>query len=298
MKPAKIAYLLQVHRSPDQLNKFINQLLTIGNCDVYIHVSKSNSDMIEKITKNKHVKIFVEYDVKWGSYEIVGACAYLMKKVKESGITYDFVYFGSGQDLIIKENLPEFLSQNPSKLFIKIKKSISNNDRISSRYRVRWPKFLMVREDFHPYRFVRIFISLLCKMNINIFPNQYSLPKGWKVYEGHTWFTIPYEVSLHIVDFLDNNPEYIKFWKESLAADLMFFQTIIMNSPYKNNIEDELMYVEFGKSFKDMNHPSILQKKDINMLKASNKFFARKFDEELDNEVIDYYCDQIQASRK
>ena len=69
----------------------------------------------------------------------------------------------------------------------------------------------------------------------------------------------------------------------------MFFQTIIMNSQYANNVCDELMYVNFGKTFSTMNHPLTITMEDVASIEKSNCFCARKFEYLTNRDVIDYY---------
>ena len=294
MNMKKIAYLLVVHKSPNQVNKFIEQLQNIGDCDIYIHVDSKSRDIISQITSEENIYIFSEYDVKWGSFEIVESAIFLMKEIIKSNKKYDHIYFGSGQDLIIKNGLLDYLNTHKNDMFIKIQdEPINRFDRRTARYKICWPKGLLIRNDLHIYRFIRIGLSILCKFGINLFPNKKQLQAEVKFYEGRTWFIIPYEVMSYIVEYLENNKDYIEFWRDSLASDLMFFQTIIMNSPYKNLVQDELMFVEFGKKFSNMNHPYTLTLSDIERLESSNKFFARKFEEKIDNRVIDYFVEKI-----
>lgn len=296
MDEKKIAYLLLVHKNPNQVNKFIKQLLNIGNCDIYIHVDTKSKGIISQLIKDNRVHIYSYFDVKWGSFEIVESAIFLMKEIKKLNKKYDYVYFGSGQDLIIRKGLLNYLDQNKDKIFIHINKEpIKDRDRRTSRHKIKWPKCLMIRNDLHLYRFIRIALSLFYKIGINFFPNKCELKRKVIFFEGRTWFVIPFEVMNYIIDYLDNNEDYTEYWRDSLASDLMFFQTLIMNSPYKDKIEDELMFVEFGSKFWNMNHPYTLKMEDIKRLEDSNKFFARKFDENEDSKIIKYFLEKVRC---
>lgn len=290
MNKEKIAYLLVVHKNPNQVNLFLEQLLNIGDCDIYIHVDKKSNNIISQIKKDERIHIYSEFDVRWGSFEIVESAIFLMRKIKEQEKTYDYIYFGSGQDLIIKNGLLHYLDQNKDKIFIQIDDNpIINNDRRAARYKVRWPKKLLIRNDLHIYRFVRIFLSILSKFGFNPFPNKKKLKNEVKFYQGRTWFIIPFNVMMYILEYLSDNEDYIDFWRDSLASDLMFFQTIIMNSHFKDKVRDELMFVEFGTKFKNMNHPMTIKMSDKHLVENSMKFIARKFEENEDLEVIKYF---------
>ncbi len=285
----KLAYMLLCHKDAAQINAFVKQLLSYGDCDVYIHADKKNPALVDEIEKNERVFCYSEYEVKWGSFEIVQSALFLMKKIKESGREYSHVYFGSGQDLIVKDGLYEFLSGSPAKAFVRINREIKKHDRQASRYLIRWPKRLMVRNNLHPYRFIRIFIQLLCKIGIRLFPNKRKLEKPVKFYWGGTWFVITYEVMEYLIGYCEENPDYVDYWRDSLASDIMFFQTIIMNSVFCADVSDELMYARFGTSFKTKNHPVTITSADVDKIARSGKFFARKFEPSVDGEVIAHY---------
>lgn len=289
MPQIKMAYLLVAHKCPEQVNLFVQQLLDYGDCDIYIHVDKKKPEMIEKIVKNKRVFVCSVYDVRWGSFEIVKAGYHLMRMARSSGKNYTHMYFGSGQDLLVRKGLYEYLADHPETTFIHIENEVTSTNMASARYRVRWPHRLMIRNDLHLYRFIRIGMQLLCKFGIVLFPNKNQLEKPIRFYEGRTWFIAPIKVMEYILNFIDDNPDYEKFWEESLAADLMFFQTIIMNSPFADKVKDELMYVEFGKTFRTNNHPLTITKDMTERIRKGNYFCARKFEMGEDEEVIYYY---------
>lgn len=278
MSNIKLAYLLVAHKNPKQVNLFIKQLLDYGDCDVYIHVDKKKPEMVGQIVKSDRVFISSVYDVRWGSFEIVKAGYYLMRMARLSGNRYTHMYFGSGQDLLVRNGLYEYLEEHPQTTFLHIVGEVTNSNRASARYRVRWPRRLMIRNDLHVYRFIRIVMQLLCKFGIVLFPNKNELKKSVRFYEGRTWFIAPIKIMEYILDYIDDNPDFENFWEESLAADLMFFQTIIMNSPYAGEVENELMYVDFGKTFRTNNHPLTVTMDQLDKIQGGAWFCARKFE--------------------
>ena len=187
MTNVKIAYLLVAHKNPEQVNMFINQLLQYGACDVYVHVDKKNPDLFNKIISSPNVFKYSKYDVRWGSFEIVKAAVELMRMVKNSGRKYTHMYFGSGQDLLVKKGLYEYLENNSETVFLHIVGEIKDDNRESARYRICWPHKLMIRDDLHPYRFIRIIMQILCSLGLVINKNRKQLKQSVRFYEGRTW---------------------------------------------------------------------------------------------------------------
>lgn len=290
----KIAYVILAHNNPKQLNIFINQMLSYGDCDIYIHIDKKNKQMINKIQTNKHVFVFCEYEIAWGSIEIMKATIFLMKQVLKANIEYTHIYYGSGNDLLVKKGLYEYLAKNSDKVFMKIQGELTPKNRLSDRYLVRWSHKLMVRSDYHPYRFVRIVIHALYKAGINIWPNLKTI-EFKHIYRGSQWFIAPYNIISYLIKYIENHPNYVQYWEDSLAPDEFLLHTIIMNSEYADLVEEQLMYINFSNNRVRQNHPTTITMNDIQKIEESSAFCARKFDIKKDNEVINYY---IEKTRK
>lgn len=286
-----MAYLLLVHKNPEQVNMFISQLLNYdgGNCGIYIHVDKKSQEICGKLHKDERVHVCSKYDVGWGSVEIVKAAVELMRMAVDSEARYSHISLGSGSDFMVRPGLYDYLACHRDRVFLHIEREILNNSRAAARYKVRWPKFLMIRNDYHIYRFIRIIIQLFCKCGVVFWRNNVVLKHQLRMYEGHTWFIAPTEAIRYILNYIDQNKDYMDFWQDSLASDLMVFQTLLMNSIYKNKISEELMYVNFGKTFGTMNHPLTITKGTIPEIEAGNYFLARKFELYEDSDSIKYY---------
>ena len=288
----KIAYLLLAHKNPEQVNLFVNQLLEYGDCDVYIHIDKKNQSMCDAIIKNEHVFVCSEYETKWASFDICKAAVKLMELVRDSGRSYTHFYFGSGQDLLVKSGLYEYLAEHSDRIFLRIIREVSKRDKASARYRIRWPRKLMISNNFHIYRFVRKGLQILCRMGIVIRRNNKTLKHEVKFYTGGTWFIAPIFILEYILNYLEQNPDYFEFWEESLASDLMFFQTIIMNSPYSELVENELMYIHWGD-----NHPLSVTIDDDAIIESGNYFCARKFEID-ERDAIEYYLNKTKRGKE
>lgn len=298
MDKIKMAYLLLVHKNPEQVNMFIEQLLNYGDCDIYIHVDKKAENIISDIRRDNRIHVVSKYFVSWGSFEIVKAAIELMNMVMNSGNAYTHMYFGSGQDLLVKKGLYEYLLENRDKIFLHINGEVDKSRRASARYRIRWPHKLMIRNDLHPYRFIRIAMQFLCKFGIVVRPNKKIITNKVTFYEGRTWFIAPIDVLEYIVKYIKTNSDYVDFWEDSLASDLMFFQTIIMNSPYAGNVEDELMYVNFGGTFSTMNHPLTITMDDVEKIDNGKFYCARKFENSEEQESIKYYLKKMKLENE
>lgn len=288
----KLAYLLLAHKNPEQINLFVGELLANGDCDVYIHVDKKNAAIIPEIVENEHVIVCSEYETRWASFEICRAALKLMELAVSSGKGYSHIYFGSGQDLMVKRGLYGHLAENPDVVFMHIIREVTARDRAAARYKIRWSKKLMKRGNVSFSRFARVFLQTMCRMGIVFKRNKKTLKKQVRFYTGGTWFVAPIAAAKYIVDYTVENPDYVEFWQDSLASDLMFFQTILMNSEYKDTMQEQLTYIRFGTTKRTHNHPMTVTIADDEQIENGKYFFARKF-EIAERDTIDYYIGKV-----
>ncbi|SHJ50277.1 beta-1,6-N-acetylglucosaminyltransferase [Paramaledivibacter caminithermalis] len=284
----KVAFLILAHKNPSQIVDFINAL----DCEqtaFFIHIDKKSNiidDSCLNQIKDKKNVIFTQKRerITWGGYGDVAATLLLLEEALERD-EFDYISLHSGQDLPIsnKYEILEFLKQNQGREFIKF---------FSHKIQGWWPPKPMDRINY--YWFIE----------------ELGLEKSWKIYEmqkkakdkrkflkdikpfaGWQWWTITKECGEYIIDYVDKNESYCDFYKYTLLPDEGFFQTIILNSYLKHRVvNDNLRYTE-GKSGEM--HPHILTKKCFNKIINSNKLFARKFDINVDKEIIEMILNRI-----
>lgn len=290
----RTAYILQIHKNPDQVNKFIKQLISEEQADVFVHIDKRNYQGIyERILKSPNVKVLHQCGIcEWGDISQVDSTIRLLREVVASKHEYDFVCLRSGQDLLVKEGFKDFLKNNKNKIFMTLGEVGKFN---SGLMEVSWPKFTRKRfANLHPARFFRIIILSLYRRGINLFPNPNKLPKEYSLYKGSQWFSLPFEVAQYIIKFLDENEWFYKYFEKSLVSDQWFFHTLIMNSPYKIDvIDNNLLFLKWGETVSSQNSPQELTNEDIKLIEESDHYFARKFDENIDGTVIDYFANKV-----
>lgn len=95
----KLAFLIQCHKNPKQINKLI-QVLSHPDVDLYVHIDKKSEISAEQINLNtSNVKILNDedrVDVRWGTFSQVKATLNLLKEAYEK--KYDYYWLISGQD--------------------------------------------------------------------------------------------------------------------------------------------------------------------------------------------------------
>jgi len=294
----KIAYMLVVHKNPEQVNTFIQQLLADEQADVYIHIDKKSlPDMEDKIVKDPRViRASENILVTWGDISMVDAELVLLRDVLNSGKRYDFVCMRTGQDLMVKKGYKEYLSRRKGKSFFSMKE-ITLKDEQAGLFKVRYPECTRSLYDgMHPYRILRTVLRKLYSKGFNPMHNKEEFDTSIKLHWGSDWFCASGRMAEYMADYLEKNRFYRNAFKESLAPSTIFFNTLAMNSPFAEEVmNEEQTYLRFGTSYRTNNHPVIFTMAEIDEIEKSGCYFARKFDSAEDKEVIEYFLKKIIA---
>lgn len=94
--------------------------------------------------------------------------------------------------------------------------------------------------------------------------------------------------SLHrdFIDYLLTNDfasEFLKKLNHTTCSEEIYFQTIIMNSPFKESvIANQLRYIDWSVP----NGPKFLDVNDFEKIMLSNTLFCRKIDSQISKELI------------
>lgn len=292
----QLAILILAHQYPKQISKLIHSLITDHGVTVFIHIDSRSVDTYTKLRKefslqNNVIFIKKRYKVYWGSFNQVRATLELLKAAKQKG-KFDYYSLISGQDLLIKPlcDYKQFLLANRGKEFLawyKLPHHINHGptggvDRMELYWLDVKPRFKYLYAKTND-----IIHKLQRKLN-------YKRRLRFDLYAGAQWFTLSNTAIEYVLDFLETNPYFIRSYKYSRCSDEIFFQTLLLNSPLKENIvNDCLRYIDWktGPEF-----PRTLRSEDLGkLMSAENKFFARKFDEKTDAQVIEKITERVKA---
>lgn len=119
-------------------------------------------------------------------------------------------------------------------------------------------------------------------MPLRKFPANLHLHGGNK----SAWWTISGECANYMVREILENRRLLKFIKYCWGTDEFAIATLIMNSEFrKRTINNNYRYIDWSEG---NSHPKSLTRADVPELAKSDMLFARKFDSEIDSEVLDW----------
>lgn len=217
-------------------------------------------------------------NAEWGGFSLVQVTVKLMECCLLKG-EYDYVSLLSGQDFPVTPStgITEFLTRNKGMEFIEYF-DLPNEKRWRGYFGMcRFEQFWMI--DSLGFEACKFIVDQQLREGI-----KRTLPAGLTPYGGSQWFTITLACAKYIVEYLRQTPEFFSYFRLTLASDEVFFNTIIMNSPFAANVvNNNLRKIDWlrGPDF-----PRTFRESDLAELVSSNCLFARKFDVTIDDQVL------------
>jgi len=275
----KIAYLITAYNNYNHLKRLLSAL-NDSNVVFFIHIDKK-SNMPDNLTEFDNLVFIERKNVWWAGWSQVDATIRLIRQAISYG--FDYYIFLSGTDYPIRPN--SFLYKKLSKggEFIDIIKEIINE---KPEMRIKYYYF----DCFDRRNIINIktvFFTLLERTNRLFF--QKKIYPFKQIYYGSTWWALSHNCLGYVLDQIDNNTDYSRFFQTCWAPDESIFQTIIGNSPFFSKCQPNLTYVDWNS----VPQPALINLKHIELFKKQiefNKpygiytpFFARKFDDNSTN---------------
>lgn len=278
----KVAFLMLCHKNPKQINLLL-KALKHPQIDVFIHVDSKNENIREDIEKSDGVYLLPKkdcVDVQWAQFSEVKATLNLLNVAISKG-GYSHYFLISGQDFPLKSigKIVRFLNERKDENFIDcalIKRFEKRND-------IYFPRMVIGRRIWQKIlKGILVYSTGGWNQTFSIIKR--LKPANVQYYFGSQWWCLNDAMVKWIYNFLENYPEYIKLFKHSLCPDECFFQTLVMNSPFANTTKPYLHYIKWEKG---KSSPNTLTTIDYEELKKAEKLIARKFDINVDAEIIE-----------
>ncbi len=273
----RVAHLITVHTAPEQLRRLISRLQH-PSADFYIYIDLKTDIIPFFILRELPRVYFIKNRIKiyWGEYSQVQSTLIGFQEILASGKSYDFINFLSGSDYPLQpsDKFHSFLSKHKGNAFMEF-------------YNIEkyWQEAISRVSTYHlgKYRFKGIY---QIQKILNFITPSRKVPLAMVAVGRSSWFTLPIICIQYITDFLESNPKVVRYFQMVWGSDEIIFQTILYNSKFKDKlINDNLRYIDW--SIGGVN-PKLLTMEDKDKLVESQKFFARKFNESIDAEILNY----------
>jgi len=272
-----LAYFVSAYKEPESIIRLVNVLANESD-HFYVHFDNNLERqrfeqwkrLIEQGCRTQNVHVFSKFRCKWMSFGIVDATLDAMSFFGDFDYNYFINLTGECYPLKSRQCIREvFRDQHAG--FLTYWKLPYEGWHQGGMNRIGKRTFLLPKRG---YPFVRMLeIPRLRK----------KIPCDLEPYGGWSLFCLPKDIASYLLKFNEDNPEVRAFFRRVQAPGEMFFQTILLNSHFRDRIvNDNKRYMDFVDS-----HPRTLTKDDFEALVNSGKLFARKFDPAVDSEILD-----------
>lgn len=296
-----IAHLILTHKNPAQLERLLDAL-DHPRFDFYIHLDgKTDAAPFEHLLSRPNV-FFIRRRAKvyWAGFGTIQATINGFREILGGGArsaggasggasapkTYDYINVISGQDFPLRSAavIYEHIASRAGREFITCE-SIETTwtaaaDRVRRYHLINWRI---------PGKFI------LEKWVNKVLPARKFPMADHQIVGRANWFTLTPDAIRYALDYLEQHPALIRFYKYSWGADELIFSTILYNSPFRDRIVDNLVYVDW--TGQTQGHPRILVTRDLAALQATDKLFGRKFDMAVDAEIFTLLEEWIAAGQ-
>nr|AOP03112.1 Glycosyltransferase [Streptococcus suis]AOP03444.1 Glycosyltransferase [Streptococcus suis] len=275
-------YLIIAHNQKDLLLKLVKSLDYEFN-DIIVHIDKKvkNWDFseIKKAVKKSNIEIYNEISVFWGGDTQIQVTMFLLEKA--SIHKYKYYHLLSGVDFPIKpiRTIFDFFNESLDVEYISFA-----NKKFNVKYADR-VKYFWFLQRFRRNRFLSRIIGLSVRIQKLLRINRLR-KVNIELQKGSNWFSITDE----LVQYILSNKLFVeKFFKLSHCADELFIQTLVYNNDYFMNrvyngglIGGSFRYVDWNRG-----NPYTWMEEDLHQLLDSECLFARKFNLDIDSNIID-----------
>ena len=259
------AILITAYEKPPQLAKLVKSLRH-PRLDVYIHIDQKNyGQFLDHIkTLQNDATVISTQRVNWGGFSLCQAVLDLIFLAidRKSYTTFSFI---SGTDYPIK-NTEYIVSVMDETECSRIDYWFDEDPSWHKRYK---------RFYFYDSPFARP-LNAASRRLARILPDR-KPPHNTTISFGWVWWTLTCEGVKAVVEFVNERPDVVKFYRHVHIPHESFFQTALVNAHSKPPLmRKPLRYIKFPNGSM---HPKILTFDDLDDIFSSDAIFARKFDE-------------------
>lgn len=285
----KQAILIIMHNNLWTLGKIL-KLLDSEYFDIFVHIDKKSEIEVEDvkniILEKSKLFIYKNIDVRWADVSQIECELFLLEKSFNQG-KYKYFHLISGVDMPIKKSKDIFnFFNNANEEFIHFESEIINKDKFEwiNRYNI-----------LTKYRRTSIIAKIVNRLFV-IFQQSFHIGRNLDrnyIKTGANWFSISNELS----EFILKRKYYIlEKYNRTISGDELFLQTEVYNSEFKDSVYNEKPY-DFSNCMRliDWNRgrPYTFRLNDFDELINSECMFARKFDENIDREIIEKLYEKL-----
>lgn len=282
----KHAYLIMAHTQPELLKKLLSMLDDERN-DIYLHIdSKAKDYPLQEVTavvKKSKCILTERTDVKWGSYSQINCEMVLLKEAVKTEHAY--YHLLSGMDLPIK-SLDEIFT-----FFDKYEGLEFVDEDLPQISEAALSRVKYVHKFYGKAGSVKDILGAAASKGQKLMGVDRTRKYADIIFQkGRNWFSITHGLAKLVVE---KEAWVQEVFGQSVCGDELFLQTVARNSEYADKICNQntmpeipdTRYIDWARGTN--NNPYVFRESDYEELKNSSALFARKFDLNVDEKIVE-----------
>lgn len=274
------AFLFQIHKQPNLVRRIL-KILEKENHYFFINIDEKVKD------KNSFYELFsdiqnIVFMPKMWSVHHCGHSQFLctidmLKYAMNYGVDFSYYHQTSGQDYPMRSN-EQFDSffETTNKSYVCLEGQNFHNEQMKYAYPLR-------TSYWYPSNPNNLFAHIYYKLHMREF---YSYIRKRKVIKGlwggWSWFSWSKELTLFILNYLHDHPEFLNRFMYTSACDELIFNTVIHSNMDKLDVEPHmpLRFVawDLKRKVNSPYRPYTLNEQDYDEIIGKQAFFCRKVD--------------------
>jgi hypothetical protein len=248
-----------------------------GEFSFFVHVDRKSKPAVlegfrDLARKYNNVTVLSQYTVNWGGYNHLKAILLLVEEALKGGMEY--CHLITGQDYPVKSStllMEEGLKKVNYLNYVPLPRADWKDGGYDRLIYYNFFDLFNGRK-----RWGRRMIHYLVAIQRLIFLKR-KIPQDIKFYGGMTYWSLTGECLEYAMNYVAEHPEFMKAFAYSFCAEEIFFQTVLLNSKFKDDIvNDDRRFIVW--EFRDGKNPATLDERDYENVRVSPAFFMRKIE--------------------
>jgi hypothetical protein len=260
--------LIHAHKDLEQLNALVGQLLD-DEFLIYVNVDARSAIDVGRLHPAAHL-VRRRIDIHWGDFSQVQATLNSMRQVVAEVRAFDKLVFISAQDAPLLPNcgLRRALAALAGRELLDCVQLGPQGWSCAGRY-----------QYFHRDGGGAL-AQLACRVAnraMRIGGLERGMVNGWQPWGGSSWWTLSRDCVKAIVVQVRDDPAIVRFFRTVSCPDELFFQTLVMNSPFRDRVlSNNFRHIQWQAS--GARNPKVLDAADFEAIRASPAHFCRKLE--------------------
>jgi hypothetical protein len=258
--------LIHAHRDIAQLNALATQLL---DDDFLIYVNVDAKSAIDITALHPALRlVHPRIDIHWGRFSQVEATLHSMRQVLAEAGAFDKLVFLSAQDapLLPNRRLKHELAALRGRELLDCVPVGPHGWSCAARY-----------QYFHAGAGLAALASRAANRAMRACRLRRRMVHGWQPWAGSSWWALSRGCVEAIVARVAADPALGRFFRKVDCPDEMFFQTVVMNSPFREQVlHYHFRHIQWAAG--SARSPKVLDAADFDAIAASPAHFCRKLD--------------------